>query len=289
LDEINRRVMATALHYGLSADSIGLLYVDTGRNIPIIIAEQTREGAKIHVPVVDALIKTIQDERIDVVIIDPFVSSHRVTENDNNAIELVVKKWAQIADATDTAIELVHHSRKTGADVTVQDSRGAVAMLAGTRSARTLNVMSEEEEQTGVENRKWFFRADNGKANLAPPADKAAWFQFVSVALGNGDHVGVPTPWKFPDPFDDITTAHLRDAQKAVAAGGPWRENKQAKDWVGVPIAKVLRLDPRNKASKKKLSAILKVWLANGAFVTVERKDPKRRDHRVFVEVGEWA
>ena len=84
--------------------------------------------------------------------------------------------------------ELVHHSRKTGADV-VQDGRGAVALLAAARSARVLNGMSEDEASQGGEN--------FGKVNLAPPADKAAWFRFVSVALGNGDDVGVPTPWRF--------------------------------------------------------------------------------------------
>jgi AAA domain-containing protein len=289
-EEIERRVMATALHYRLTPDSIGQLYVDTGREMPIIIAEQTRDGAKILVPIVDAVIKTIQDEHIDAAIIDPFVSSHRVTENDNNAIELVVKKWAHIADVTNSAIELVHHSRKTGADVTVQDSRGAIALLAAARSARVLNVMSDDEaNQAGVENRKWYFRADNGKSNLAPPADKAAWFRFVSVELGNGDDVGVPTPWHFPNPFDDITAAHLHDAQKAVAAGGPWRENQQASDWVGKPIAKVLKLNPDKKADKKKISMLIKVWIANGAFARVTGKDPKRRDLRTFIEVGQWA
>ena len=252
--EIDRRVMATVLHYGLTADSIGRLYTDVGRETPIIIAEQTRDGAKILVPVVDAVIKTIQDEHIDAAIIDPFVSSHRVTENDNNAIELVVKKWAHIADVTNSAIELVHHSRKTGADVTVQDGRGAIALLAAARSARVLNVMSDDEAgQAGVDHRKWYFRVDNGKANLTPPVDKAEWFKFVSVALANGDNVGVPTSWRFPNAFDDITAAHLRAAQKTVAAGGPWRENQQASDWVGKPIAKVLKLNPDKKADKKKV------------------------------------
>jgi hypothetical protein len=59
--------------------------------MPIVIAEQTRDGAKIAVPVVDAVMETIRSNRIDVMTVDPFVSSHRVTENDNNAIEMVVK------------------------------------------------------------------------------------------------------------------------------------------------------------------------------------------------------
>ena len=221
--------------------------------MPIIIAEQTRDGARIIVPVVDAVIRTIKDQHIDVAIIDPFVSSHRVTENDNNAIELVAKKWAMIADATNCAIELVHHSRKTGAELTVQDGRGAVALLAAARSARVLNVMSEDEAaQAGVENRKWYFRADNGKANLAPPAEKAEWFNFVSVPLGNGDHVGVPVPWQFPNAFDGVTTANLREAQKAVALadrGGKTR--RQTIGWGKPSPRRSISTRPRRRAGRR--------------------------------------
>jgi hypothetical protein len=61
--------------------------------MPIVIAEQTRDGAKIAAPVVEAVTKTIIDNHIDVVDIDPFVSSHRVSENDNTSIERVAKTW----------------------------------------------------------------------------------------------------------------------------------------------------------------------------------------------------
>jgi hypothetical protein len=292
LEEIQRRVMATALHYGLTAEDIGdRLFIDSGRRMPIVIAEQTRDGAKIAVPVVDAVIDTIRANRIDAAIIDPFVSSHRVTENDNNAIEMVVKKWAHVADVTNSAVELSHHSRKTGgAEVTVEDGRGAVALLAAARSARVLNVMTDDEAaKAGVENRRWFFRVDAGKANLSPPAEKAEWFRFVSVDLGNGDDVGVPTRWEFPSPFDGVTTADLRAAQKAVSEGGPWRESAQASDWVGKPIARALRLDSENKAHRMKVAGLLAVWIANGMFKRVEGRDPKRRDVRTFIEVGQWA
>jgi hypothetical protein len=118
--------------------------------------------------------------------------------------------------------------------VTVEDGRGAVALLAAARFARVLNTMSEDEAaKAGVENRRWFYRVDSGKANLTPPAEKAEWFRFVSVDLPNGDNVGVPTVWQFPKPFDGVTPDHLRAAQQAVAAGGPWRESSQADDWVG--------------------------------------------------------
>ena len=137
---------------------------------------------------------------IDALIVDPFVSCHAVKENDNGAIDKVAKTFASIADRTDAAVELIHHARKTnGAEVTVEDGRGAVALLAASRSARVLNVMTKDEgKSAGVGNHRSYFRADDGKPNLAPPADKASWFRFVSIALGNGDNVGVVEPWQIP-------------------------------------------------------------------------------------------
>jgi hypothetical protein len=296
LEELERRVGAAMVHYGLEPEAVeGWLFLDSGRHMPIIIAEQTRDGTNISHPTVDQVIETIRANKIDVLIIDPFVSSHRVTENDNNAIERVVKTWAAIADETNCAIDLVHHSRKTGgAEVTVEDSRGASALLSAARSARALNGMTKEEaEKFGLDNRRLYFRVDNGKANLVAPMDEAAWFKLASVPLGNGspevpgDSVGVVTEWKPPKPFDNVKVDDLRKVQRIVAEGR-WRENVQAKNWVGKAVAQVLNLDANNKAHRSKISALLKAWMANGALVIVPGLDEQRRE-RTFVGVGEWA
>ena len=73
-----------------------------------------------------------------------------------------------------------------------------------------------------------------------------------------------------------------------MRATGPWRESAQAKDWVGIPIGRVLKLDPADKAQKEKIKRVLKSWVANGMFVVVEGTDEKR-NKRQFVEVGEAA
>ena len=58
----------------------------------------------------------------------------------------IVKTCAGIAAETNSAIGLVHHSRKTnGMEVTVEDSRGGSALVAGTRIARVLNRMTASE------------------------------------------------------------------------------------------------------------------------------------------------
>ena len=89
-----------------------------------MIAEAVRNGFMICHPVVDALIAQLNERKLDVLIIDPFVSCHRVTENDNNAIDAVTKAWARVADAANCAVELVHRVRKGEQEVTVESARG---------------------------------------------------------------------------------------------------------------------------------------------------------------------
>lgn len=188
--------------------------------------------------------QTIRDNGIGVLIVDPFISSHRVTESDNNAIEVVATAWNEIADETGCAIELVHHARKTqGGEVTVEDSRGAIGLINKARSSRALNVMSEKEaNEANVENRRIHFRYNDGKSNLAPPAEAAKWFKIESINLGNAtaerpaDSVGVVTAWKVPGLLDNMTLGDLRAVQEKVQAG-QYRESSQADHWVGKAIA----------------------------------------------------
>lgn len=291
-EELERRIMAAALHHRLTPKDIeGWFFCDSGREMEIVLAHQTKTGTVIARPVVEQVTETIIKNKIDVLVIDPFVSSHRVTENDNMAIDGVAKTWATIANDTGCAIDLVHHVRKlNGAEVSVEDGRGAVALLAAARAARTLNGMSEDEASSaGIEqnSRRRYFRTDNGKSNLAPAPERSDWFELVSVALGNGDNVGVVAPWKWPDHLSDVSVNDLRKVQEAVAAG-QWRDSVQARNWVGHALAEALKLDANNARDKAKIKGLLRIWKSKGMLVVVDRPDEKRKP-RPFVEVGEWA
>ncbi len=295
LEEIERRVAAICIRYGIEAGELeGRLFLDSGRTSEIVIATTTKDGAKIAEPVVEGLTATIVANRIDVLMVDPFVSSHRVSENDNAAIDLVAKAWNRVAETGRAAAELVHHVRKGqggAGEFTVEDGRGAGALLAATRSARVLNPMTKEQaERAGLPSHRGHFRADNGKANLAPPPDRSEWFRLASVPLGNGpgggDHVAVVEPWQWPDMLEGVTVEDLRKAQRAVGAGR-WRENAQAKDWAGVPIAESLGIE-LDVVGKTRVKAMLRTWIGTGMFVVVDGLDEKR-NKRSFIEVGEAA
>jgi RecA-family ATPase len=144
--EIERRIAAICSFFGISPSELGDRLFYDGRETEIVIASQTKAGAVVATPVVDGLTTALKDGGFDVFALDPFVSSHRCTENDNNAIDLVAKIFGRIAGEANCAIELVHHTRKTGgAEITAEDGRGASAMSAAARSVRVLNPMSKDE------------------------------------------------------------------------------------------------------------------------------------------------
>jgi hypothetical protein len=283
-DELQRRIQALCLRYGISEDDIGgRLFIDSGRAMPIVLATQDRTGTRIAVPAADQIKATLVENAIDALYIDPFVSSHRVTENDNNAIDAVVKEWGRITEAFNGAIDLVHHARKTGGEeLTTEDSRGGQALHDGTRAMRLLNRMTEAEgKAAGVDDHKLYFRVDAGSNRMTPPARVASWYRLHSVDLGNAtakrpsDKIGVVVPWEWPDPHAGLAPDALQKAQAATAEG-EWREDIRAKAWIGKPIAEALGIDLSDPAGKERVKALLKDWRKRGAFVEYEGQDAKR-------------
>ena len=288
-EETERRIAAALVNFKLGPDDIAdRLFVDSGRDQPLCIAEETDGGARIIRPVSDAMIAELQARQIDVLSIDPFVSSHAISENDNRAIDLVAKEWSRIADICDCAINLVHHVRKTnGAEVTAESSRGAVSLIGAARSVVVYNRMTKEEgERAGIDPKHtgFYFRMQNDKANLAPP-EGADWCRMNNVDLPNGDSVGVACPWSWPDAFDGVQAWHLQHFQRRVDQED-WRVDVRAKEaWVGNLVAEILEWEVEKKTGR--IKDILRQWFANGMLVEVERLDQARRP-RKFVGVGEW-
>ena len=84
--------------------------------------------------------------------------------------------------------------------------------------------------------RSFYFRTQNDKANLSPP-EKAEWFRMNNVDLTNGDQVGVACPWKWPELFDGISTQTAMKVQRELAEG-KYRKDPRSEAWVGNLVAK---------------------------------------------------
>ena len=295
IDEMQRRLTAAIIHYGLDPELVQQrLFMNSGRNTEIVIASENKKtGTVIHDPVIRGVIAGIRRRKIDVMIVDPFLSSHSVSENDNQAINMITKKWSMIAEETNCSIELVHHVRKSnGNEISVDDGRGASSLLAAARSARVLNPMSDEEQRScGVKNRRGYFRMDNGKANLAPPPDGSFWFQLIGVPLRNGplktdgDNVAVVAPWKWPSPLRGTGQDDVTIIQEAVSAEVNCRADPRSPDWVGNIVAKVLDIDISQPEERDRVKGMVRAWVESEVLKIVIRPDEKRRP-REFVEVG---
>jgi hypothetical protein len=300
MDELTRSISAACLHWRVSEQDLGgRLFVDSGLDgAELKIAIEDRDGFRIARPVVDALTAELQARKIDVLIVDPFVSSHGCSENDNGAIDAIAKQWARIGVQANCSIVLVHHTGKlAGGEATAEKARGASALTGCARSVIALNKMTPQEGVgfgiEGNEHRS-FFRAYDDKNNRAPPAEKSDWFRLISVHLGNGpdgefgDSLPVAVPWSPPDAFDGVRLEHLLQVQ-AMVGRGDYRKDPQAADWVGNVVAEVLGVDAESETGKARLKKLIAKWVQNGVLVAEQRQDPATRKMRAFVAVGRPA
>jgi len=297
MDELSRSIQAAALYHGVDRrDLAGRLFVDSGmEGATLCTAKEQGNAIALEQEIFDALSAEILHRKIDVLLIDPFVSSHEVEENANTKIDKIAKAWGRVAKAAECCIVLVHHTSKAGSgEVTAMSSRGAVALINAARSTLVLNRMdAETARELGIpddERRRCISVADD-KHNRAP-AEKADWFRLESVELGNGvgncsgDNIAVAVPWALPDAFDGVKERDLYAVQMLVSQGN-YRSDAQAHDWCGNAVAQVLGLNAeRDKARIKRL---LKTWIANGVLVVETRKEPKTSKQKSYVAVGEWA
>jgi hypothetical protein len=296
-DELDRRIAAICQHYGIQKDDLGdRLFRDSIHNLPLKrFATQGKFGSIITFDktLEESIRYTIRQAQLDVVILDPLIALHSAIENDNVAMDQIVRKFGTIAAETESAIDLVHHARKPisgQAELTVDDGRGARSLIDAARSARVLNRMSTKEaEDAGIlpKDRPRYFRADRGKANMAPP-EAATWAQIVSVILPNTDNVGVVTPWDYPNPLDGVAATDVDWVRNLVRANPDLGYHSHSRAWIGIELAKHLALDPANKAHRAKLKNILKTWVDNGVLAVEEREDPKTSKTRKFVTLGDW-
>ncbi len=323
LEEILRRVAAICKHHEVSIDDLrGQLFVSSGREQGSqiqIATDGVRGGWDLKAENVARIANLIAQTKVEVVIIDPFVRTHGVNENDNQKINAVVEQFAKLADAGNCAIELVHHVTKAKSgdnEYTVMDGRGASALHAAARSMRVLNPMIEKEAlEAGLlpKQRRFYFRVDNGKSNMAPPPDHMAWYYLADVSLDNSvgddkkpdhwrptDHVGVVEKFVWPEDAK-IPIQIVRDIQLALSSGA-YRYNSQSDDWAGYIVADrmKIKLRPRlrgegappeteeNKTARAQVKRHIEKLLQDKYLIKIPKIDKKGKSQE-FLLPGETS
>lgn len=299
-DELDRRIMAACIRYKLTPDDVQGLFLDTGREQELVIAvEDKKSGVRIVQPIVEAVVEQIQKHKIDVMIVDPFVSTHQVNENDNGAIDKVAKLWAQIADHTNCAIDIVHHLRKLAdREATVEDARGAVSLIGAARSVRILNRMSANQaKDAGLseQDRYGYFSITHGKANLTAMSSKLDWRRLDGVPLGNGrgltkpqDFAPVVVEWQWPSmekQLEAVSDEALVAIKKRIGGGDYWVSEQSKTNWAGIIVADILKVDLDDKTEKNRVVRLLKFWQKSGHLTTELRLDERRKQRSAYAPV----
>ncbi len=284
--EIDRRIAAHRKKHNF--DFGDRLFVDDKLTFPFKIAKSGRNGPELDRPRVQAFEQAIKRRAIDVIILDPFVSFHLLSENDTAAMDALVKMLGDICVRCECCIELAHHVRKPGAgqyEITVHDARGAAAIVNAVRSCRVLNQMSvleAQQAQTPPDQRYSYIRVDSGKRNMAPP-EKATWWRLISEEIANGDNVQTLEAFEFKVQSSTVEDdAWVRHILKDRA----YRADSRSPDWFGLEIASRFKRDPDNKGDIKWINAVISTWVNRKLIRKVTRDDENRRP-RMFIELVE--
>jgi hypothetical protein len=288
-DEARRRMRAARLYHEVSADEVrGYLYqaappMSLGRLIAM--DPKTREFTVSTLAM--ALERTIVARKIDLLIIDPLIKTHNATENDNNAMDLVIQVLTDMALKHNIAVDIPQHKRKgTSEPGDAESGRGASAVKDGARLVKTLTGMTSQEAQSfnvPERDRKRYIRVDDAKVNISPASGEAQWFRLVGVALNNGtdaypsgDNVQTLEPWQPPQTWAGLSDETLNRVLDEITKGLP-DGNRYAKTGGGSREAWHVVAKHMPDKSDKQCREIINTWFKTGLLYQEPYTNPVTR------------
>ncbi|PWT84876.1 MAG: hypothetical protein C5B56_14885 [Proteobacteria bacterium] len=227
-EELRRRLAAICKHHGINPTELkGWLFCRDLKRVKL--ATRDKNGERQVGPLESMLRRAIVRTRCDLLVLDPFVKLHALTENDNADMDFVCEQLIAIAQDCNIAVDSPAHTHKGAITAGDADARrGASAQRDAGRLDYTLTTMSEDEaESFGIhpDERKGFVRLDKAKANLTR-AIRAEWFRLVSVPLGNatalypeGDDMQAIERWTPPDTWGGLDGDMLNGILDGIDAG----------------------------------------------------------------------
>jgi hypothetical protein len=271
-DELMRRMKATLQHHNVSRKEVsGRIFIDSGRDTPLVIAKRAASGDLIEAPAKEKLVAELIRGKIDVLVVDPVVHSHDGKENDNPEMAFVLSLWGQVAKEAKCAVWLIHHFRKGGLAGDAEAFRGASAISGAARCMHTLAKMTAEEAErlnVSEDDARYLVRRDNAKSNMAP-LGRATWLRLAGVTLGNatadyplGDSVQAVETWEPPSAWDSVTWERIGQILRKIDKGNPpefYSMAVQAGDrWAGKVLQEYCPV------SQTQALSILRTWVKEG-------------------------
>ena len=254
------------------------------------------------------LAHAIRRLKADVLVIDPLISAHLLNENDNNAIDLLIKRLSFLASRLNIAILVVHHSRKAktgGEDDHADAARGASSFIDAVRGSRRVERMSADDAKNlGIpeDQRHRYFKTTSAKSNFSRVGE-AEWYWLALPTVAEnidplrpgGSVVAVATPWQIPAGKSTSPTGWQTDmamicavqavVRKAEAAGQPYQRDKSARNSIVPHLYGPLGIDPSatKPAASTQVKERLSIWLADGWLREVDVPTSGRRRKTITV------
>jgi hypothetical protein len=289
-DELRRRLTAAIKHHNIcKAEVKGYLFISAISRADAKLAAN-KNGEVMAGNLGAALERAIVRRSAGAVFLDPFVKTHAVGENDNMAIDFVVKILADIVIRHDCGFCSPHHTRKGPADPGNADAgRGAGSLKDAFRLCYTLNPMSEDDAGTyGVSagDRVSLIRLDSAKVNLVRRSPNARWFKLVGVHLGNGteqypygDEVQTVECWIPPDTFAQLSTSVINQIFDRIEAGpyegGRYSPSPRATTRAAWPVV----LEHCPVLNDKQGKGVIATWVKTGMLAVRSHEDKDRKKH----------
>jgi len=196
-DELNRRTAAFGMLHGISEnDMMGRLFIlgnDQWQVQKLNFLRADGRNTVIDEESFAFLETLVAADKFSVVVVDPLVNFVGVGNmNDNAAMAQVMRRFKQLAGKYNFAGCMVDHNKK-GADAESQEAVSGAASKVNL-SRRTLAVIrmttAEGNQVNVLPSDCWrYVRVVATKTNMSPPSatPNTAWYELVSVPLGNGD------------------------------------------------------------------------------------------------------
>jgi len=281
---IEDRVLALLGYHGIESSALNGRLMIRGVETPICLTESDKGRHNLSEDY-NKLEKTIDISMINMVVFDPFVSLHKLPENDNGAIDMLAKGLTRLAKGKDCAIAVVAHDRKrNGSEGGYDTLRGASALADACRDMRSLNKMLPDEARAaGVsKDQVWqYVRECRDKSTLSKQSSTTPWYKLESHILMNGESVVVATKWEKPGLFDSVTE-DIQGAFIERISQAPMQSNIQAKGGAVDYMLGLLQWPADEKAKRSQVDKMLRHWSTQGLLVERKIKDDSRKERPYY-------
>ena len=310
INEMRRRLAAAARAMEYDQNELRDSFILADESYEVVLAKfDARSKSLIRTPLFEQLVSTIIENKVDILFVDPFAETFEGDENSNSELKWACMLWREVARRTDTAVCLVHHTKKyaSGMAGDVDAARGASALIGVARIVATLFPMTPGEAelmQVPEEQRVHYLRFDDAKANLNLKSPFARWFRKESFALDNAtadlpaDDVGALIPWSPPGIMDGISEPRIQEFFARVDAGlldsdglpsgefytfSAAKKDGEASRYIVDFIKAFFQIAEQARAAK-----IVALWKENHRLIEADYTSPKQRKTRKCVHSERW-